>query len=258
MNASPSSDQSSPSHLLSVETEEELKTRPILMINCLPDAAVFVIPMLLNTIAVLLMEQEVAGSPLTVTNVVTGSIAFGYSLFACTVIHLLLYKHIRNAVRQDDPPPPLGKDIVKDFFAKFERFGQFLCFLLSGGASWVALLLILYFAFFPFPGQAYVAGGAVIIILGPILGLKGILIPYALNNVELLGILVLGYHFIVRLVATFSWEELRYFARRHFTYLRNRWVRHGLTSLLIFQFFLGIVVIIVLVFLLKPGNIVQE
>lgn len=227
---------------------QEVEYRPIENIDCLPDTGVYVIPMILNALAVLLLDGPLSSPPLTVTSLFTSSIAFGYCLFAATIIHLLLYKHIR---------------------VSFRKLGFFLSFFLAGSAPWASMAFILYFAFYPFHGQPYVVGAAVVIILGPILGLKGILIPYAFNNLESLGIIVFLFNFCFQYVSkmwtylseiglngiVLFWSQL---FSEFFPKMRDFTLKSGLVVLLVFQFFLGIAIILILANFLVKGNVSNE
>lgn len=139
-------------------------------IDCLENAAMYVVPMILNPIAVIIINEGLV-APMTVEKLFSSCVAFGTLLFACSVVSLCVYRQMVNNLHWHN-----AKRYVAMIVALLVTVA--ICF------------LVVYFGFNPIiPNQNIVIGATVIAIVLPVLGMKGVLIPYAIENTYLYGTL---------------------------------------------------------------------
>lgn len=162
-----------------------LKPQEVHNIDCLPNAAIYCIPMILNGASVLFLSEELSNfnqDQTPISTIVVLSISCGYMLFASSVVTIDLYAQIfKNVFLKANAKPQIL------FKALSILVGSLLPFGITAGIIYLGL----------YPGNLYLVTLIGILVVQIVLGTKGHLVLAGIMNIASLSLIfVMVRHFI--------------------------------------------------------------
>lgn len=207
-------------------------------LDCAEDAALYVAPMVFNAIAVIILNQNVSQKNINILNLFTASISFGYLFFAGGMIGIDIYKLMMEAIIRRFSNDDDDSNVPSLWLFKIA------CVSIATMTVLAVWTLVGYFGLNPFTGQSYVAGFTIILIMIPVIGFKGVLVPYAFDNLGLLGGIAWIFKILVMKMKSFEFTELLKTMRICWNWIFD----HKIEGFLSFLFFAGIIIMVFLVY----------